>query len=92
MRNLLLDETFQNAFLWLYISVVVLTGVAAIWAISLATFWMLPAVYDPPDLACVFGIVLRGAIWSVVAAAWSMLGVLGYRWIEDKIERYLEKN
>ncbi|MCK4978420.1 MAG: hypothetical protein KAS36_15915 [Anaerolineales bacterium] len=88
---MVMDDALRNISIWLYISVVSLLGVGLIWVASVATFWMLPPLVDPPTVTTILGLVVRGIIWSIVSAAWSFIGVLGYRRLEKDLDKLVER-
>jgi hypothetical protein len=86
-----MDDALRNTLIWLYISVVTLLGVGLLWVVSVATFWMFPELADPPTLPIMIGLFARGVIWSIVAAAWTFIGILGFRRVEKDLEKLLKR-
>jgi hypothetical protein len=86
-----MGDALRNISIWLYVSVVALLGMGVLWVASVSTFWLLPPLVDPPTVPIIIGLIVRGVIWSIVSAAWSFIGVLGYRRLERDIEKLVKR-
>jgi len=87
-----MDDLIKGAVMWFYISVAAMVGIGLLWVAAIATFWMFPPLIDPPNLAAVFGLLLRVGVMSIVSAFWTGVSVIGWRRMISDVERWLKTN
>ncbi len=87
-----MDDAIKITVMWFYISVAAMIGIGLVWVAATATFWMFPPLTDPPNLATVFGLLLRLGVLSIVSAFWTGVSVLGWRRAISDVERWLKTN